>query len=54
MVWVAVKFGINTTSVILEMGQISLGEAVKFLISNTTRVVFIPNFQCYTHAISSK
>ena len=39
--WVAVKFGINTTSVVLEMGKIS----------NTTRVVFIPNFHCYTHAI---
>ena len=25
--WVAVKFGINTTSVVLEMGQISRGEA---------------------------
>ena len=25
--WVAVKFGINTTSVVLEMGQISRGKA---------------------------
>ena len=25
--WVAVKFGINTTSVVLEMEQISRGEA---------------------------
>ena len=25
--WVAVKFGINTMSVVLEMGQISQGEA---------------------------
>ena len=25
--WLAVKFGINTTSVVLEMGQISQGEA---------------------------
>ena len=25
--WVAVKFGINTMSVVLEMGQISRGEA---------------------------
>ena len=25
--WVAVKFGINTTSVVLEMGKISRGEA---------------------------
>ena len=25
--WVAVKFGINTTSVVLEMGQISRSEA---------------------------
>ena len=45
--WVAVKFGINTTSVALEMEQISRGEPI----SNTTRVVFIPNFHCYTHAI---
>ena len=48
--WVAVKFWINTTSVVLEMGQISQGEA-KLPIFNTTRVVFIPNFHCYTHAI---
>ena len=41
--WVAVKFGINTMSVVLEMGQISLS------ISNTTRVVFIPNFHCYVY-----
>ena len=25
--WVAVKFGINTTSVVLEMGKISRGKA---------------------------
>ena len=24
---------------------------VKLPISNTTRVVFVPNFHCYTHAI---
>ena len=47
LAWVAVKFGINTTSVVLEMG------IVKFIpISNTTLVVFIPNFTA-THAITS-
>ena len=40
--WVAVKFGINTTR----------RSRVKFTISNTTRVVFIPNFTA-THAIPS-
>ena len=39
--WVAVKFGINTTLVVLEM--------VNF---NTTLVIFIPNFTA-THAITS-
>jgi len=34
--WVAVKFGINTTSVTLKIGKI--------FIFNATRVVFIPNF----------
>ena len=48
--WVAVKFGINTMSVVLEMVSFTL---VKFIpISNTTRVVFIPNFTA-THAIPS-
>ena len=57
--WVAVKFGIKTTSVALKMGKISQGE-----IFNETRVVFIPNFTAipmlfpvntilaaYTHAV---
>ena len=49
--WVAVKFGINTTSVVLEMGiNFTRRSRVKFTISNTTRVVFIPNFTA-THAI---
>ena len=48
--WVAVKFGINTTSVVLEMVSFTL---VKFIpISNTTRVIFIPNFTA-THAVPS-
>ena len=43
--WVAVKFGINTTTVVLEMGINFMRQSrVKFTISNTTRVVFIPNF----------
>ena len=51
--WVAVKFGINITSVVLEMGiNFTRRSRVKFTISNTTRVVFIPNFTA-THAIPS-
>ena len=51
--WVAVKFGINTTSVVLEMGiNFTRRSRVKFTIFNTTRVVFIPNFTA-THAIPS-
>ena len=43
--WVAVKFGINTVSVVLEMRiNFTRQSQVKFTISNTTRVVFIPNF----------
>ena len=43
--WVAVKF----TSVVSEMVKIS----VKLPIFNyVTSVAFIPNFHCYTHAIS--
>ena len=43
---------INTTSAVLEMGTFAQGVGVaKLPISNTTRVVFIPNFHCYTHAI---
>ena len=43
--WVAVKVGINTMSVVLEMGiNFTRRSQVKFTISNTTRVVFIPNF----------
>ena len=51
--WAAVKFGINTTSVVLEMEiNFTRRSRVKFAISNTTRVVFIPNFTA-THAIPS-
>ena len=42
---IAVKFGINTTLVVLEMVNFQY-------ISNTTLVVFIPNFTA-THAITS-
>ena len=63
--WVAVKFGINTTSVVLEMVNFTWLRLVKFIpISNTTLVVFIPNFTAipmlfpvntilaaYTHAV---
>ena len=50
--WIAVKFGINTTSVVLEMGiNFTRRSQVKFTISNT-RVVFIPNFTA-THVIPS-
>ena len=42
---IAVKFGINTTSVVLEMVNFTRLRPVKFIpISNTTLVVFIPNF----------
>ena len=51
--WVTVKFGINTKSVVLEMGiNFTRRSLVKFTISNTTRVAFIPNFTA-THAIPS-
>ena len=51
--WVAVKFGINITIVVLEMGiNFTRRSRVKFTISNTTKVVFIPNFTA-THAIPS-
>ena len=51
--WVAGKFGINTASVVLEMGiNFTRRSQVKFTISGTTRVVFIPNFTA-THAIPS-
>ena len=53
--WVAVKFGINTTSVVLEIYHFQYntrGIYLKFTISNTTLVVFIPNFTA-THAIPS-
>ena len=49
------KFGINTTSVVLEMVNFQYntrGIYPKFPISNTTLVVFIPNFTA-THAITS-
>ena len=51
--WVAVKFGINIMSVVLEMVNFTRLCLVKFiLISNTTLMVFIPNFTA-THAIPS-
>ena len=64
---IAVKFGINTTPVALEMVNFTLLCLVKFIpisnttqlclvkfipISNTTLVVLIPNFTA-THAITS-
>ena len=51
---IAVKFGINTMSVVLEMGiNFTRLRLMKFIpISNTTLVVFIPNFTA-THAITS-
>ena len=50
---IAVKFGINTTSVVLEMVNFTSLRLVKFIpISNTTLMVFIPNFTA-THAIIS-
>ena len=52
---IAVKFGINTTSVVLEMEMVNFTRLriVKFIpISNTTLAVFIPNFTA-THAITS-
>ena len=50
---IAVKFGINTTLVVLEMVNFTRLRLVKFIhISNTTLVVFIPNFTA-THAITS-
>ena len=49
----AVKFGINTTSVVLEMVNFMRRSRVKFIpISNTILVVFIPNFTA-THVITS-
>ena len=50
---IAVKFGINTTLVVLEMVYFTQLRLVKFIpISNTTLVVFIPNFTA-TYAITS-
>ena len=47
------KFGINTTLVVLEMVNFTRLRLVKFIpISNTTLVIFIPNFTA-THAITS-
>ena len=47
------KFGINTTSVVLEMVNFTRLRLVKFIpISNTTLMIFIPNFTA-THAIAS-
>ena len=42
--WVAVKFGINTTSVAFKMGKIHKAKPSEISIFNATRVVFIPNF----------
>ena len=51
--WVAVKFGINTTLVVMEMVNFTRLRLVKFIpISNTTLMIFIPNFTA-THAITS-
>ena len=42
---IAVKFGINTTLVVLEMVNFTRLCLMKFIpISNTTLVVFVPNF----------
>ena len=50
---IAVKFEINTTSVVVEMVNFTRLRLVNFIpISNTTLVVFIPNFTA-THAITS-
>ena len=50
---ITVKFGINTTLVVLEMVNFTRLRLMKFIpISNTTLVVFIPNFTA-THAITS-
>ena len=50
---IAVKFGINTTLVVLEIVNFTQLRLVKFIpISNTTLMVFIPNFTA-THAITS-
>ena len=50
---IAVKFGINTTLVVLEMVNLTRLRLVKFIpIFNTTLMVFIPNFTA-THAITS-
>ena len=50
---IAVKFWINATLVVLEMVNFTRLHFVKFIpISNTTLVVFIPNFTA-THAITS-
>ena len=47
------KFGINTTLVVLEMVNFTRLRLMKFIpISNTTLVIFIPNFTA-THAITS-
>ena len=50
---ITVKFGINTTLVVLEISIFTQLCLVKFFpTSNTTLVVFIPNFTA-THAITS-
>ena len=50
---IAVKFGITTTLVVLETVNFTWLRLVKFIpISNTTLVIFIPNFTA-THVIPS-
>ena len=53
--WVAVKFGINTTSVVLEMGQISQGEASEITHFQYNKSGIYPNFlllyPCYSMLI---
>ena len=50
---ITVKFGINTTLVVLEMGNLTQPASPREIcpISNTTLVVFIPHFTA-THAIT--
>jgi len=42
--WVAVKFGINTRSIVLKWVKFCKAKPSKISIYNATRVVFIPNF----------
>ena len=51
--WVAGKFGINTTSVVLEMGQISFGEAKSNFQCNKSGIYpkFLLLYPCYSKLI---